>query len=147
MKKEQAKQIQIYPAEVNTSIPLPWAENGISAGFPSPAQDYMELSIDLNQELIHNPASTFYGRVNGCSMQDLGIQDGDILVIDKSLTPRNNDVAVCFIDGEFTLKTIQIEKQAIYLLPANSDYQPIKITPDNDFMIWGIVTYSIKRHR
>lgn len=147
MKKKQIPSIQFYPAEISSSIQLPWAENGISAGFPSPAQDYMELSIDLNQELIHNPASTFYGRVNGCSMQDLGIRDGDILVIDKSLTPRNNDVAVCFIDGEFTLKTIRIEKKTILLLPANPDYQPITITPDNNFMIWGIVTYSIKKHR
>lgn len=126
---------------------LPLASSGISAGFPSPAGDYMELSIDLNQELIRNPAATFYGHVSGDSMQELGIDDGDLLVIDKSLEPRNGNIAVCFIDGEFTLKKIRIEKKAVWLMPANPKYTPLQITESNDFMVWGIVTYTIKKFR
>lgn len=109
-------------------------------------QDYISQAIDLNKELIHHPACTFYGRVSGDSMKDAGLDDGDILVIDKSLEPRTGDMAVCYIDGEFTIKYIRIESNVIWLIPANEAYQPIKVTPENDFMVWGIVTYSIKKH-
>ena len=80
-------------------------------------------------------------------MKDAGILDGDILVIDKSLEPQDGDTAVCFIDGEFTLKYIKIEKDAVYLVPANSEFQPLKVTEENNFCIWGVVTYSIKNHK
>ena len=129
------------------AMSLPFADEGIHAGFPSPAQDFMELSVDLNRELIRNAASTFFGRVRGDSMQDAGVCDGDILIIDKSLEPRTGDMAVCFIDGEFTIKYIRIEKSVVWLLPANEKYQPIRMTAENDFLIWGIVTYSIKKQR
>lgn len=123
------------------------ADEGIKAGFPSPAQDFMDVAIDLNKELVKHPSSTFYGRVKGDSMIDAGIFDGDLLIIDKSLEPHNGDMAVCFIDGEFTLKYIKIEEKVIWLIPANKNYQPIKVTEANDFLIWGIVTYSIKKQR
>ena len=97
---------KIHSIDVSSSLPLPFAEEGIRAGFPNPAQDYMEIAIDLNKELIKHPSSTFYGRVIGDSMIDEGIEEGDILVIDKSLEPMNDDLAVCFIDGEFTVKQI-----------------------------------------
>ncbi len=139
--------IDFYSVNVNSALSLPFVEGGISAGFPSPAQDYIDLKIDLNKELITNPSSTFYGRVKGSSMQDAGIQDGDILVIDKSLVPQDGDTAVCFIDGEFTLKYIKIEPDAVYLVPANSKFKPIKVTAENNFCIWGVVTYSIKSHK
>ncbi len=139
--------IDFYTANTSSSLELPLMEGGIAAGFPSPAQDYIDLKIDLNKELIANPSSTFYGRVKGTSMKDAGIEDGDILVIDKSLEPRDGDTAVCFIDGEFTLKYIKIEPDAVYLVPANSKFQPIKVTEDNNFCIWGVVTYSIKNHK
>jgi len=126
---------------------LPLVDGGIHAGFPSPAQDYIDISIDLNKELIDNPSSTFYARVKGSSMIDAGISDGDILVIDKSLEPRDGDTAVCFIDGEFTLKYIRIDENAVYLVPANPEFQSIKVTEENNFCIWGIVTYSIKNHK
>jgi len=135
--------IDFFSANTSSELPLPMIEGGISAGFPSPAQDYIDLKIDLNKELITNPSSTFYGRVKGSSMKDAGILDGDILVIDKSLEPQNGDTAVCFIDGEFTLKYIKIELDAVYLVPANSKFQPIKVTEENNFCIWGVVTYSI----
>lgn len=139
--------IDFYSVNIDSELELPMVEGGIAAGFPSPAQDYIDLKIDLNKELITNPSSTFYGRVKGSSMKDAGIVDGDILVIDKSLEPKDGDTAVCFIDGEFTLKYIKIEPDAVYLIPANSKFQPIKVTEDNNFCIWGVVTYSIKSHK
>lgn len=139
--------IDFYSANTESKLPLPLVDGGIAAGFPSPAQDYIDLKIDLNKELIANPSSTFYGRVKGTSMQDAGIVDGDILVIDKSLEPQDGDTAVCFIDGEFTLKYIKIEPNAVWLIPANPKFQPIKVTEDNNFCIWGVVTYSIKNHK
>jgi len=139
--------IDFFSANTDSVLPLPLVDGGISAGFPSPAQDYIDLKIDLNKELITNPSSTFYGRVKGYSMKDAGIMDGDILVIDKSLEPQDGDTAVCYIDGEFTIKYIKIEPDAVYLVPANSDFKPLKVTQENNFCIWGIVTYSIKNHK
>lgn len=139
--------LDFYSANTNSVLELPLVEGGIAAGFPSPAQDYIDLSIDLNKELINNPSSTFYARVKGSSMIDAGISDGDILVVDKSLEPQDGDTAVCFIDGEFTLKFIRIESDAVYLVPANPAFKPIKVTEENNFCIWGIVTYSIKNHK
>lgn len=142
----QAKNLEIFTANTTTHLNLPYFDGGIAAGFPSPAQDYIDLKIDLNTELINNPSSTFYARVKGTSMQDAGISDGDILVIDKSIQPHDGATAVCFIDGEFTLKYIKIEPDAVYLVPANPKFQPIKVTDENEFCIWGIVTFSIKKH-
>lgn len=133
-----------FKADVKTTLNLTLVDSGISAGFPSPAEDFMDLSIDLNKELIKNPSTTFYGRVSGDSMQDLGINDGDLVVIDKSLPPSNGKIAVCFIDGEFTMKTIKIDKNCCWLIPENKHYKPIKATADNDFLIWGIVIHVIK---
>ncbi len=141
------KILEIHLADINSSLPLPYADSGIRAGFPSPAQDYMELAIDLNKEIVKNPSSTFYGRVVGNSMQDEGIEEGDILVIDKSLELLNNDLAVCFVDGDFTVKRVKIEQNAAYLIPSNPSYPIMKVTQDNEFLIWGIVTYTIKKNR
>ena len=137
--------IDFYSLDTLTELKLPLVEGGISAGFPSPASDYLDIAIDLNKELIKNPSATFLGRVKGLSMKDAGIDDQDILVVDKSLEPQNGKVAVCCIDGEFTLKRINIRKKEIFLMPANTDFQPIRVTEDNDFLIWGIVTYIIKQ--
>ena len=141
------KQIEIHKIDVSSSLPLQFANEGIKAGFPSPAQDYLEQAIDLNKELIKHPASTFYGRVVGDSMRDEGIEEGDILVIDKSLELLDDDLAVCFIDGEFTVKRVRLEPDAAWLVPSNTNYPPIKVTKDNEFMVWGIVTYTIKKNR
>lgn len=147
MKKNKNKALHIYKVDVDSYIPLLYANEGIKAGFPSPAQDYISQVIDLNKELIKHPACTFYGRVSGDSMKDAGLTDGDILVIDKSIEPQTGDMAVCYIDGEFTIKYIRIESDVVWLIPANETYKPIKVTPENEFMIWGIVTYSIKSHK
>jgi DNA polymerase V len=117
----------------------------VKAGFPSPAADFSEDRIDINEELIKNPSTTFYARVNGNSMIDSDIHDGDILVIDKSLEPENGKVAVCFLDGEFTLKRIKVDKDCLWLMPANPKFEPIKVSEENNFVVWGIVTYVIKK--
>ena len=141
------KTIKIHTIDLSTSLPLQYADEGIRAGFPSPAQDYMEQAIDLNKEIVKHPASTFYGRVVGDSMKEEGIEEGDILVIDKSLELLDDDLAVCYIDGEFTVKRVRLEKDAAWLIPSNPDYPLIKVTKDNDFIVWGIVTYTIKKNR
>ena len=95
--------LTMYSADLSSELPLSFADQGVRAGFPSPAQDYMTDSIDLNRELIRHPATTFYARASGDSMKDCGIDDGDLLVIDKALEPQDGDIVVAFIDGEFTL--------------------------------------------
>ena len=138
------KNLEFYSISTETKLELPFVDSGISAGFPSPADDFLDLSIDLNKELIKNPSSTFYGRVKGDSMINAGLNEGDLLIIDKSLEPTNNKIAVCFIEGEFTVKRIKIEKDIVWLIAENEKYAPIKVTKENDFLIWGIVTNVIK---
>jgi len=145
------------PLDSSPEFDVPMATEGIHAGFPSPAQDYMNKSIDLNRELVTHPAATFYGRVVGDSMIDAGVSEGDILVIDKSLEPREGEMAVCFLDGEFALKYVSrhapegyssSSPDSIWLLPANPRYRPIEVNSWADFTVWGIVTYIIKKiHR
>ena len=130
--------------DFESDIRIPYIKEGVSAGFPSPATDFMETNIDLNKELCKNPLSTFYIKVKGHSMINAGINDKDILIVDRSLEPQNNKIAVCFIDGEFTVKRIKIDKDCVYLMPENEKYQPIKVTAENELVIWGIVTYVIK---
>ena len=137
----------LYSADLSSELELLFADQGIRAGFPSPAQDYMSESIDLNQELIRHPATTFYARAVGDSMKGCGIDDGDLLFIDKAISPQNGDIVVAYIDGEFTLKKVRLEPDGscLWLIPANDEYPPIKITEENDFIIWGVLTYNIKR--
>jgi len=138
--------LEFFKPLVQTKIELPLVEATISAGFPSPADDYSEARLDLNKELISNESATFYARVRGDSMTLAGISDGDLLIIDKSKTPVNGSIVVCLIDGEFTVKRFQKEGNQFYLMPENDNYQPIKIKPENDVTIWGVVTYTIKKH-
>ena len=121
------------------------AEEGISAGFPSPADDFKETRISLDRQLIKNTEATFYARVSGDSMIEAGLNDGDLIVIDRSLDPENGKIAVCLIDGDFTVKRIRKEKNKLYLVPENKKYKSIKINEENQLIIWGIVTYVIKK--
>lgn len=132
-----------FPVFAISERSLPFV-GSIKAGFPSPASDFLDLSIDLNQELINNKTSTFYARVEGDSMDNVGISDGDLLIIDKSIKPQDGKIAVCKIDGEFTVKRIKIEKDCCYLIAENSKYKSIKVTSENEFMVWGIVIHCIK---
>ena len=139
-----SKTIKIFSVDTSSELNLPLVDAGISAGFPSPADDFLDVSIDLNKFLITNKEATFFGRIKGDSMIDAGLNDGDLLIIDKSLEPVNGKIAVCFIDGEFTVKRIRITDKCIYLVAENKNYQPIKVSEDNDLIIWGIVTTVIK---
>ncbi len=147
MNKPIKKPLEILLADTTSQQPLPFAESGIQAGFPSPADDYPTESIDLNHELVHHPAATFYGKVNGESMADEGIHDGDILVVDRSLEPVNDDLAVCSVDGEFTVKRIRFERDRVWLIPSNEQFDPILVTPENRFVVWGVVTHTIHSNR
>ncbi len=137
--------LDIYNTDNGNNLELPLSDEHIAAGFPSPAEDFASLKLDLNRELIKNPESTFYARVSGLSMIDDGINDGDLLVIDKSIEAYDGCLAVCYIDGDFTLKRFSKRNGYGLLIPANSQFEPIKVTADNDFLIWGVVTYIIKR--
>lgn len=136
--------LKFFAADTASELELTLIEAGISAGFPSPAMDFDENKIDLNRYLIKRPSSTFFARVKGNSMEGAGIFDGNLLVIDKSIKAKSEHIAVCFLDGEFTVKRIRIEKECVWLIPANENYHPIKVNEENNFSIWGIVTYVIK---
>ena len=120
-------------------------EEGISAGFPSPADDFKEIRISLDKELVKNTESTFYARVCGDSMENAGRSDGDLIVIDRSIDHENKKIAVCYLEGEFTVKRIIKKKNKIYLKPENKNYKEIEIKDGDELIIWGIVTYVIKK--
>ncbi|MBP6976521.1 translesion error-prone DNA polymerase V autoproteolytic subunit [Candidatus Dojkabacteria bacterium] len=124
---------------------IPLVGSTVSAGFPSPAEDFVECQLDISQKIIKNPSSTFLVRANGNSMKDKGIQDGDILVVDKSLEATNNSVIIAYIDGEFTVKRFVKKGNKVILYPANHNYKPITVTTENDFMVWGVVTYVLHK--
>lgn len=139
--------IKLYRPEESCNVTIQLSDSPVHAGFPSPADDFIETRLDLNKALIKNPSSTFYARVKGESMVGDGINDGDLLVIDKSVIPYNNCIAVCFLDGEFTLKRVSIKDNEISLIPSNPKFKPIVVTRDNEFLIWGVVSYVIKKIR
>jgi DNA polymerase V len=144
MSINKKQNLTFFLPDFESEIKIPFVKEGVSAGFPSPAGDFMEMNIDLNKELSENTLATFYIKVKGNSMIDAGINDKDVLVVDRSLEPQNNKIAICFIDGEFTVKRILVEKDCLYLMPENPNYSPIKVTEENELIIWGIVTYVIK---
>ena len=119
----------------------------VKAGFPSPAEDIRE-KLDLIKLLVKHKASTFFFRVSGVSMVDAALDEGDIIIVDCAVDPYNNCKAVCYIDGEYTVKRVEMGDNMVRLMPANelnTAYKPIEVTPDNEFMIWGVVTYVIKK--
>ena len=120
------------------------AGEGVSAGFPSPADDFKETRISLDKVAVKNEAATFYARVDGQSMIGAGLDDGDLLVIDRSLEPQDGKIAVCLIDGDFTVKRLKVEKDCVWLMAENKRYKPILVTEENELMIWGIVTHVLK---
>jgi DNA polymerase V len=124
---------------------MPYISSGIKAGFPSPAADFDGTRVSIDQIVVKNALATFYAKANGNSMTGAGIDDGDILVIDKSIEPQDGKIAVCFIDGEFTVKRIKVQENSLLLLPENKLFEPIEITQENDFIIWGIVTFVVKK--
>lgn len=142
---QASETLTFFTPKTTSSKGAVFIDTGISAGFPSPADDFNQTRISLDDELIKNKDSTFYAKVKGQSMIDAGLDNNDLLVIDRSLEPANNKIAVCFLDGEFTVKRLRVEKNEVWLQPENPNYPIINITEENDFMIWGIVTSVIKK--
>lgn len=136
----------INPLSVNADFTFP-IQGFVTAGFPSPAGDYLEQELNFKELFIKNESSTFFVQVSGNSMINAGIFDGDILVIDKSLDPCDNSILVCFIDGEFTIKRVNKIDGSFYLIPDNPQFKPIKIDEHADFRLWGVVTFAIHKFR
>ena len=122
---------------------IPLLTDSVSAGFPSPADDYTEENIDLNEHLIRNPFSTFFLRVKGDSMINSGIHDKDLIIVDKSLTPKPGNIVIAMIDGEFTVKRFSIKNNKLYLKAENRNYPDFNLEDYSDVHIWGVVIYSI----
>ena len=133
------------PALGGKKIKLPLFTVPVSAGFPSPAEDYIEDHLNLNEYLIDSPASTFCVRVSGNSMTGAGINNEDILIVDRSKQPKNNGIIIGVINGEFTVKRVRKNKEGLFLVPENPNYKAIKIDDCMDFSIWGVVTYIIHK--
>ena len=131
------------PLEKRTSRPIPLSSGTVQAGFPSPADDYAEKSIDLNEQLVRNPTSTFFVRARGDSMKDAGITSGDILVVDKSISAANRHIVVAMLDGDFTVKRLRRRNNRVFLESGNQEFPPREITPDQELVIWGVVTFVI----
>jgi len=145
-----AKQrIRIYAAEVpEAEFQLPYVGK-IPAGFASPAADYLAEGIDINKLIIKNKEYTFIGKVEGTSMVDASLNDGDLIIIDRSLEPRDNDKVLVCVDGEFTIKFVSVDAKTkkVWLVPANAAFPKVEVSEGSDVRIWGVVTYSITRHR
>ncbi len=124
---------------------LSFFETPVSAGFTSPANDPLQQKLDLNDYLITNRTSTFFVRVQGDSMIGAGIQSGDILIVDRSIQARSNQIVIAVLDSEFTVKRIRFDDECVYLLPANAKYPDIKVTQNRDFQVWGVVTFVIHK--
>ena len=133
--------------DLSTELPLMYADGGVRAGFPSPAQDYVDGTLDLNKELVEHPAASFYARVKGNSMTP-GIMEDDLLLVDRSLEPFDGCIAVCCIDNEFTVKRVDMSQKAkgiLRLVPDNPDYPVFEINEDDQFVLWGVVKYVIHK--
>ena len=126
-------------------VKLPLAESSISAGFPSPADDFVQNKLDLNDLLIKHPAATFFVRVSGESMMDAGIFTNDVLIVDRSIEAINGSIIVAVLDGEMTVKRFKKINNTIMLFAENKAYKPIEVAPDRDFSIWGVVVYVIHK--
>jgi len=135
--------LTLYGVALGEKIALPFV-GSVKTGFPSPADDFIESRIDLNQLLIKHKDSTFFAKVKGDSMQNIGIDDGDLLVVDKLIPAMHNDIVVCFLEGEFTCKRLKKETDRVWLMAENEAYPAIEIAASDQFTIWGVVVHSIK---
>ena len=123
------------------------AEPRVAAGFPSPADDFIEMEINLQDYIVKNKEATFCVKVEGTSMTKAGINSGDIMIVDRALHPKHNDIVLAVIDGEFTVKRIAVNENSLYLMPENDNFSPIKITTAMNFQVWGIITHIIHKAR
>jgi DNA polymerase V len=139
--------LEFFKAEKGNPLPLPIFLESVQAGFPSPAENYLDKTIDLNELLIAHPAATFFVRVVGDSMQNAGIFSGDVLIVDRSLEAQENAVIIAIINGEFTVKRLVRKEGRVFLAPENPSYPILEIAPESDFQVWGVVTYVIHKAR
>jgi len=137
--------LSFYAMENSNLNKVPMYGDSVSAGFPSPAEDYLDLDLNLHDYLVQNPSATFCVRANGDSMIDANIKSGDVMVVDRALDPTNNSIVLAVLDGEFTVKRIKKSSDELYLMPANEKYKAVKVTSDIDFQIWGVVTFIIHK--
>ena len=135
---------EIFAVSAEKAVKLPLYQERISAGFPSPADDYVESKLDLNEYLVLHPAATFFIRVKGDSMVRAGIDSGDMLIVDRSIGSADGKIVVAVLNGEFTVKRLSVRKGRYFLVPENEGYQEIEIKGEDQFEIWGVVTKIIK---
>ena len=140
---KKLKIIKVLESSKNQKIEIPIFTDRVSAGFPSPASDYIEDNLDLNKHLISNPAATFIVKASGHSMIDANIQSGDLLIVDKSLTPKHNNIVIASIFGDLTVKRLRRKNRNMFLVSNNSDYPSFEIKEEMECFIWGVVTYII----
>ena len=138
-------EIFIIKSNLNTKNVTPFFVDSVSAGFPSPATDYLENKLDLNEYLVKHPAATYIVKANGASMVDAGSLSGDLLIVDRSVTPRNESIVIASIFGDLTVKKIRKKNKSLFLISANSDYPSIEVKEEMECFIWGGVTYVIHK--
>ena len=143
MKHRGKTTLQFHAISRCASLKIPLMNSTVTAGFPSPADDHLDLPIDLNEYLVKHPAATFYVRVQGDSMEDSAIHQGDLLIVDRAKSHEMGSIVLAVLDGEFTVKKLIKKNGLLYLLSSNKAYKPIKIESDADFKVWGVVTYVI----
>jgi DNA polymerase V len=134
---------EIYSSAGDISLQRPLFLSGVSAGFPSPADEYLDQKLDLNEHLVKNPAATYFVRVAGDSMTGAGINDNDILVVDRSLEPSSSNIVIAIVNGELTVKRLIKTRNSCRLIAENPDYPPLEINEDTPLEIWGVATYAI----
>ena len=137
--------LAFYALDKSKLDDIPIFGDAVPAGPTSPIHDYLDMDLNLHDFLVQNPADTFCVRAIGDSMIDANIQSGDVMIVDKALEPKNNDIVLAILNGEFTVKHIRKSDGELYLMPANNNYQPLKITSEVDFKVWGVVTFIIQK--
>jgi DNA polymerase V len=135
----------VLPEDASQREALPLFLSPVAAGFPSPAEDYLDRKLDLHEHLVRNHAATFFARAAGDSMIQAGIHEGDLMVVDRSLTPGNGSVVIAAVGGELTVKYLSRRNGRVWLVPANDEYPALDITEQEDAVIWGVVTYAIHK--
>tara|TARA_Y100000590_G_scaffold397920_1_gene479804 strand:- start:233 stop:673 length:441 start_codon:yes stop_codon:yes gene_type:complete len=139
------KKIEIYQSDSKKEIITTFFLDSVSAGFPSPATDYMENKLDLNEHLVKNPAATFIVKASGSSMSEAGILSGDLLIVDRSISPRNGNIVIASVLGDLTVKKMLKKNQSFFLISANDEYPSIEVKEEMECFIWGVVTYVIHK--
>jgi len=127
----------------NKKITTPLFLDSVSAGFPSPATDYVENKLDLNDYLVKHPAATFIVKASGPSMIEAGILSGDLLIVDRSIAPKNDNIVIASVFGDLTVKKLRKKGSTLFLISANNEYPSIEVKEEMECFIWGVVTYVI----